>query len=310
MTFIVSTVSRFLALFGLVMAAGTGSPLRAETLPMLPPLNPEPTGLTIPGKLVWSDLFAEDIDGAKRFYSSLLGWTWRTFGSGVDEYHIAYTDDRPIAGLVYREARAESGAEAGWIVYASAADPGALEARVAAAGGRMLVSPIEVPYRGTHAVYRDGEGALFGVLHSSTGDPGDYRAEYGEWVWTHLFSRDVRAAADFYSELLGYESLDIETTAEPNDFVLASGGHARAGIGAIGPDAPEGARPAWVGFLRVANVDAAAGLVEELGGSVLMLRDLNTFEGRVAVVADAAGATFGLISLNLEAVWDNREERQ
>lgn len=310
MTFIVLSLSRILALVFLTVAAGAGLPGRAETLPALPPLNQQPTGLTIPGKFVWSDLFAEDIDGAKRFYSSLLGWSWRTFGSGVDEYHIAYTNDRPVAGLVYREARAEADAKAGWILYASAENPSALEAQVKSAGGRLLVSPIDVPFRGTHAVYKDGEGALFGVLKSATGDPEDFRADMGEWVWTHLFSRNSREAARFYSQLLGYESIEVVATEQADDVVLASAGSARAGIGVIGPKAPEGARAAWVGFIRVPNVDSAAGLVEELGGSVLMLRDMETFDGRLAVVADAAGATFGLMSLNFENLVETMEESQ
>ena len=304
---------RFPGTLGVVLAvaaltaAATGA---AQPLPLLPGLNDKPTGLSIPGKFVWADLFAEDVDAAKRFYSGLLGWSWRTFGSGADEYHVAYANGRPVAGLVYRKPKVPEDARAVWIMYASAANPAGVESAVAKSGGATMVSPVNVPYRGIHAIFSDRDGALFGVLRSSTGDPADYRAEDGEWVWTHLFTRNPRAAAVFYSQLLEFEVIDYTVSEIPDDVVLASAGHARAGVGAMGADAPDDVRSAWVGFLRVADVDSSANRAEALGGQVMVRAELDTVDGQVAILTDGAGAVFGLMSLDFEGAMAPREEAE
>ena len=47
------------------------------------------------------------------------------------------------------------------------------------AGGRVLAPPQKMPKRGEQAVFADPEGALFGVVKSSSGDPEDFLAEPG-----------------------------------------------------------------------------------------------------------------------------------
>jgi hypothetical protein len=52
-------------------------PLRAAP-PVLPPLNDPPAAQHLPGKFVWADLVAPDVEAARRFYGKLYGWSFRT----------------------------------------------------------------------------------------------------------------------------------------------------------------------------------------------------------------------------------------
>jgi hypothetical protein len=49
-------------------------------------------------------------------------------------------------------------------------------------GGRVLAAPGKFPNRGEQAVFTDPDGALFGVVRSSSGDPEDFRAEPGDFL--------------------------------------------------------------------------------------------------------------------------------
>src|SRR6185369_13730929 len=95
------------------------------------------------------------------------------------------------------------------------------------AGGRVLAAPQKLPKRGEQAIFADPEGALFGVVRSSSGDPPDFMAEPGDWIWVQLLSRDSRKAADFYRAVGGYEIVENNAGKGASDFVLTSEGYAR-----------------------------------------------------------------------------------
>ena len=62
----------------------------------------------------------------------------------------------------------------------------------------------------------------------------------------------------------------------------------------------EGEFPAWSIWFTVDDVDASTAQVKELGGSVYVEPNDMSF-GRGAVVADPAGAVFGIASVNAPA---------
>ena len=66
-----------------------------------------------------------------------------------------------------------------WFGYISVANVERAKRAVTKAGGRVLAAPQKMPKRGEQAVFADPEGALFGVIKSSSGDPEDFLAEPG-----------------------------------------------------------------------------------------------------------------------------------
>ena len=52
----------------------------------LPPINAVPTGLTLPGKMIWADLYTKNPAGEIQFYTELFGWNgWMTITRGPAE---------------------------------------------------------------------------------------------------------------------------------------------------------------------------------------------------------------------------------
>ena len=82
-------------------------------------------------------------------------------------------------------------------------------------------------------MFADPEGAVFGVVKSSAGDPEDFLAEPGEWIWIQLMSRDARKASEFYRAVCGYEIVENTQSNRLSDYVLTSEGFARGTIRTI-----------------------------------------------------------------------------
>jgi hypothetical protein len=275
-----------------LLAAGALSPgAESAELPPLPPLVSVPGNPRLPGKFVWADLVTDDVAAARKFYADLFGWTFRDLGG----YVIAANETRPLGGLFQRprpEGRPE--ARPRWFGFLSVASVERAERAVAKAGGRVLVAPRNLPSRGEQAVFADAEGAIFGVLKSSSGDPKDFQAEPGDWIWIQLLSRDGRKAAAFYRDVGGYKVVENTTANRLSDFVLTSKGYARATVRTIPPE-QEKVRPTWLPFVRVTNVVESVAKARQLGGTVLVEPKPESLEGRAAVVADPTGAAIGLL---------------
>lgn len=118
---------------------------------------------------------------------------------------------------------------------------------------------------------------------------------HGDFIWYELLTPDADAAADFYGKVVGWSSRAAD---QPGmDYRLFSarpGGDPADDVGgcmAITNDmAQHGARPMWLGYIGVDDVDETAERVTAAGGSVQMpAMDIDGV-GRMAMVADPQGA--------------------
>lgn len=285
-----------LVLLSLNVAAQDGD------LPPLPALNDPPTDLQIPGKFVWSDLFTSDMEANERFYGALFGWQWRWITRPDRRYGIFSMDGYDVAGMVHRPAPEGQDQYGRWVHYISVADVGGTEGDVVDRGGETLLPRRQAEHRGEFAIVSDPQGAIFGMIRSSSGDPGDFRAEPGEFIWYQLFTHEVDPAAEFYQALFRYDIVDRADSPDVVDYVLQSGDHARAGIGGLKrrPDS----HPTWLGYVRVEDVAATVELAKTLGGEILLAPSSANLDGDMAIVADPSGTPIGLLR------WDYPEEEE
>lgn len=288
MPFSLGSASRAL-LAALLLACGSRA--TAAQAPQLPPLTTVSGSPRLPGKFVWADLVTEDVPTARKFYAQLFGWTFQDIGN----YAIALNDERPLCGMFQRPQPAnQPQAKPRWLGFISVSSVERAERAVTKAGGRMLAAPRKMPQRGEQAVFADAEGAVFGVIKSSSGDPQDFLPEPGDWIWIQLLSRDARKAAGFYSSVAGYDVIENATGGQSGDFVLASKGYARATVRTI-PPARAQVQPNWLPFVRVKNVGESVAQAKQLGGKALIEPKPELFGGKVAVIADPTGAAIGLL---------------
>ena len=258
--------------------------------PPLPPLTTVPGSPRLPGKFVWADLVTEDVAAARKFYGGLFNWTFREAGV----YTIASNDERPLCGI-FRQARAPSRpeAKARWFGYVSVRDVKKAGRMVTKAGGRVLVGSQKLPERGEQGIFTDPEGVVFGVVRSSSGDPPDFLAEPGDWIWIQHLSRDAKKAAEFYRKIGGYNVVENDLKGG-SDYVLVSDGYARAAMRTIRGNHPH-VQPNWLPFVRVKNLGESLALTTQLGGAVQIAPKPELFDGKVAMISDPTGAAIGLM---------------
>lgn len=124
----------------------------------------------------------------------------------------------------------------------------------------------------------------------------------GEIVWRDLTVPKAPKLRDFYQQVIGWDSVDHPMPAGEghgaySDFVMGSPGEqgeldAVAGIcHAKGDNAKM--PPAWVMYVRVADLEASIKSAVDLGG-LLIDGPRNMGPGRMAVVRDPIGAVIGL----------------
>ena len=279
-----------LAVAVMLLLGGGFSVAAGPPPPELPPLTTVSGSPQLPGKFVWADLVTDDLAAARKFYSQLFGWNFREVG----DYVIAENDHHPMGGMFQRPRPQDRVAEPRWFGYISVSNVERAKKAAIRAGGKILMEPQKLRERGEQAVFADAEGAVFGVVKSSSGDPEDFLAEPGDWIWIQLLSRDAKEAAEFYRKVGGYEIVENVETNRLNDYVLTSEGYARATVRMI-PDANTQVQPTWLPFVRVTNVAESVTLAKQIGGKVLVEPRAELLDGHVAVVADPTGAAVGIL---------------
>jgi predicted enzyme related to lactoylglutathione lyase len=280
------------AMCGLASIASSAPPPPLQFT--LPPLVQPASKEHHPGKVVWADLVTPNVPAAKTFYSGLFGWTFKDISTGPREYSVAMAGGDPVAGIIETESHQGAPRHPNWLTFISVRDVGRAQKVVLAHGGKVLSPPRNYPQRGRQAVFADPQGAVFAVLQSSDGDPRDELADPGEWIWSSLMSRDAEAEAAFYQNIFGYEVFDPADEEGSTHLVLATDNYARASANAL-PEEAHGVPPHWLNFIRVLSAKDTAAKAESLGGRVLVQPHPDRHGGMTAVIADPAGAPFGLL---------------
>ncbi|RLA43641.1 MAG: hypothetical protein DRR06_11625 [Gammaproteobacteria bacterium] len=243
------------------------------------PVTESPSGKTYPGKFIWHDLLTPDPLAAGKFYEELFGWQIDYQG----KYAVVRNNGKLIAGILQVE-RADGSARDGvWIPSISVADVDAAASRVTANGGTILKGPLDMDQRGRAVLISDPQRADLVLLNAKGGDPVDDEAEIGDWLWNEIWTNDPDSIEEFYQAVLGYDEVSL---GEAYDIFIHDGKW-RAGVRVV-KNVRE--HMLWVPVVRVADPEATAQRVSELGGVVWVAPDEAPSNGDTALIGDTTGA--------------------
>ncbi len=261
--------------------------------PMFPALTSPATTDFQPGKFIWADLVSSDPEASIEFYTAVFGWEIKQTGNAEETYYHVSNNGKLIAGIVPRTSDDTSDKKALWVGHISTPDIHAATTTAENLGAHLALAPKEFGQRGLHAIIRDPQGAVIGLLQSSSGDPVDNEAGDGPWAWAQLFSTNPTKATAFYTDVFAYETKAITETSNDNDYLLRSQNTARASIAPLPASLPQ--RDRWVGFINVDNLKITLAKSTELGARVIYPPREQMLNGRLAIIADPNGALLGLI---------------
>jgi predicted enzyme related to lactoylglutathione lyase len=241
----------------------------------------------------WVDLGSPDVEKAAVFYSGLFGWKVQEGVAEAGGYRICEIGGRPVAGL---GPQMNPGPPA-WMTYVNVDDATDAAEKVTAAGGQVFMAPMEVLDVGRMAVFADTGGAVLGLWQPGTHKGAGLVNEPNTYCWSELNAIDLDGAKTFYNAVFGWGSATQEAGGVPGGYTEWKLGDARiAGMLRKPESIPAEVPPFWLVYFAVADADASTKAVAELGGTAMM-PPTDVEPGRLAVVADPSGATFGVIQL-------------
>jgi predicted enzyme related to lactoylglutathione lyase len=112
----------------------------------------------------------------------------------------------------------------------------------------------------------------------------------GSPCWLDLGAPDVRAAADFYGSVFGWEFQPFSPEAADYGYFKLDG----KTVGGLGPLTEEGARSAWMIYFCTPDADATTEAVQRSGGTVRVAPMDADGEGRMAQYTDPQGGQFAV----------------
>jgi uncharacterized protein len=113
------------------------------------------------GMFSWSELITTDVEGAKKFYGSLLGW--KSEDMPKMNYTVVSVGEDMIGGVM-KLTKEMKGVPPHWGVYITVDDVDASAKKAEKLGGKLLVPPTDIPEVGRFSVIQDPQGAVFSII--------------------------------------------------------------------------------------------------------------------------------------------------
>jgi predicted enzyme related to lactoylglutathione lyase len=253
----------------------------------------------------WVDTWQPDADAAMSFYTQLFGWEAEdTMPDGVEGTHyMCRLRGRDVAAIASRPDAAPD--VTAWTTYVWVDDVDATIAKAKNAGGSTLVEPFDALDGGRIALIADPAGGAMGIWQPGAHKGAKLVNEPSAYAMSALMTTDPEAAKRFYPEVFGWEIEAFEMGDDEMIMWLVPGyvgGEPqqpvrRDVVAAMMPPSANGDTPPphWSVDFWIADVDAAAAKVEELGGQILTPPyDIPGTGLRQGAFIDPQGASFSL----------------
>ncbi|GAA1630824.1 MULTISPECIES: VOC family protein [Brevibacterium] len=244
------------------------------------------------GQPVWIDYVCQDFDAMKNFYSEVFGWEIVDQGPDFGHYHQAYKDGAPVGGFMRAmtmDGNPDPTMPTAWSTYLYTSDIDGTFAKATKDGAAPVVGPMAVGPLGSMAVVVDPTGAPIGMWQSDEFTGFELPLVPGTPVWFELMTTNYDTACEFYVDAFDFQLVEVEG----QEIKYATYGANETAVAGICDASQWTPNSYWRTYFNVADADAAAAKVVELGGSVLD-GPMDSEFGRVATVADPEGATFQL----------------
>lgn len=248
------------------------------------------------GTFCWPECATTDALASKKFYSDLMGWTWKEnpMGPGMT-YYIAMVKDQGVGAMyVLDDHMKKLGVPPHWGSYVSVANVDETIVKAKSLGGELLMGPHDVGDLGRSAVLRDPIGATFSVWQAKTHHGIDLIGEPGSLGWTQLNASDPDKAKAFYTGLFGWKAEDMPN---PGGGSYTTWVKSDGGAGGMMPMPPDTGAPShWLVYWTVDDARAAHAKAEALGAKTFVaptdIPGMVTF----TVLQDPQGVMFALMT--------------
>jgi uncharacterized protein len=248
----------------------------------------------IPGAFCWFELATTGQAEAKKFYTSLFGWSSNEFPMGPSELYTIFQRSGNDVGAAYtmKPEHQSEGMPPHWLVYVAVENADSVGSRASELGGKVCAPAFDVMDVGRMAVIADPTGAVFAVWQPKKHKGVGITGENGTVCWADLSTPDPATARRFYHDLFGWNFVEGE---KDTSGYLHIKNHEQF-IGGVPPASQRDPQvpPHWLIYFQVAGCDASATRAKDQGAQILLQPTDLEDVGRFAVLKDPQGAAFAL----------------
>jgi len=223
------------------------------------------------GRFIWYELITTDPKAAQSFYGDVVGWTFEDMPGDGFTYTVASAGGNGVGGLMLIPPEAKAmGAPPHWSGYVYVDDCDAAAEKIKGLGGSVIRPPSDIPSVGRFAVVADPHGAVFEIMKPippSEARPDTPPGTEGHTSWHELYAGELDPAFAFYSGMFGWRKDDVFDMGPMGPYLLFANQDGQVGGMMKKPD--QVARPAWLYYFQVGDIDAAAERVKAAGGQVV-----------------------------------------
>jgi hypothetical protein len=235
-----------------------------------------------------------DIAKARAFYTALFGWTVQEMEMPGGVYPLFSIGEEGLGGFV----EAGDGVPAHWIGYVAVEDVDQVVEKATSLGGTVKHPAADIPEVGRWAVIQDPAGAVVSPFRGNSPAPPETDAmpQTGAFCWDELLAPDTAPEGTFYTGIFGWRQEDQDMGPMGFYHLFKRGDKNAAGM----MKNPQPGMPAsWMPYVAVADTDAAAARIKELGGQVCVEPQNIPNVGRFSISLDPTGASFGVLGPNV-----------
>jgi predicted enzyme related to lactoylglutathione lyase len=244
------------------------------------------------GTPCWVDLGTPDVAASVAFYKALFGWEIEVGPAEMGHYSMATLKGQNVAAI----ADQQTPGQVYWTTYLAADDVDATIEKARAAGGNVLVEPMDVMTFGRMAVTTDPGGAAVSFWQAGDHKGAGIVNEAGTVCWNELATRAVDESLAFYEAVAGLHG-DRQEFGDSGYYELQlPSGRRVGGLMPMVGDMWEGVPNHWMVYFAVDDTDATAARCQELGGQV-QVPPTDIPPGRFALLSDPQGGHFSVIKL-------------
>ena len=248
-----------------------------------------------PGTPSWVELSSPDTDAAAAFYRELMNWTATEPGPAdqTGGYRMFQQTGQNVAGLM---GHMQEGQPTAWATYISVAGADETAEKVKAAGGSVMVEPMDVMDIGRMAIFADPTGAVFGVWQPKAFTGADLVNEPNSFCWNEVLTRDAESDKAFYPAVFGWGAGRPSFEGAPETYTIWElDGKPVGGMMQMTEETFPAEVPAhWNVCFAVTDCDATVAKARELGATITV-EPVDMAIGRFAGVLDPQGAAFTLM---------------
>lgn len=248
-----------------------------------------------PGTFCWVELGTSDGPAAKKFYTSLFGWTLNEYPMGEGGTYTMLMKNGWEAGALYQLGPEQKGVPPHWNSYVAVESADAAAAQAKKLGGSVVMEPFDVMEHGRMAIVQDPNGAVFSLWQPKEHKGAQVVNEPGAFCWNELYTSDPKRASDFYTGLFGWT-----VNARHMDFgeyvIFEQGTSMTAGMMQV-PKEWGPVPPHWLVYFAVDDCDRTVEKAKSLGAGVTVPPFDVENVGRMSILTDPQGAAFAMIKL-------------